>query len=254
MNNNYCFIIPTCLRENKHIESLKRCINSIYKYHNDTKIILIIDYTSTLDYKDDRLYKIEKTTNTAADMSVYYFFNKNEYAQKCIMIQDSMEITSKFIDLPLISFLWQFKNHYQWSIIEEPYTEYNIINNIKTHDDLIIHLVKNIEYSNVLTDSFKKYVLDNYYRKELWYGCFGCCCIMDINYLKILDKLSGIINFMLKMNDNRKRRAIESIFSLACLYVSNELQIKIYDGLYFDGINGNNGESKHIKKYSYNRQ
>jgi hypothetical protein len=41
---------------------------------------------------------------------------------------------------------------------------------------------------------------------------------------------------MLKMDTNRKRRAIESLFSLICRYYVED-DITSYDGLYYDGLN-----------------
>ena len=48
----------------------------------------------------------------------------------------------ELIDLELIDFkfIWHFTNHrIHWDIPQEPQTEYNILNSIVTHTDLIKH-------------------------------------------------------------------------------------------------------------------
>ena len=59
---------------------------------------------------------------------------------------------------------------------------------------------------------------------------------------------------MSQMKDNRLRRAIESLFSLACQYVLKKEIYDSYDGLYYDGNYHNNFVGKFIIKRSFNRQ
>jgi hypothetical protein len=61
-------------------------------------------------------------------------------------------------------------------------------------------------------------------------------------------------NILSQLNSNRERRAAESIFSLACKYIINN--IEVFDGLYYDGCGySNNGEGNFITKriQSFNR-
>jgi len=78
--------------------------------------------------------------------------------------------------------------------------------------------------------------LENYLQKDKWIGCFGCLSIINTNFLIDFDEKTSIINIMLKMDTNRKRRAIESLFSLICRYYVED-DITSYDGLYYDGLN-----------------
>jgi len=55
------------------------------------------------------------------------------------------------------------------------------------------------------------------------------------------DNKTGIIEILKNFNNNRLRRASESIFALACLYVlGDDVFEKAYDGLYYDGVNPQN--------------
>ena len=59
---------------------------------------------------------------------------------------------------------------------------------------------------------------------------------------------------MSHMVNNRKRRAIESIFSIACQYSFGQPIISSFDGLYYDGHYHNRYKGKFIKKKCFDRQ
>lgn len=251
------FIVPCCIRKPIHMKSLDRCIRSIRKHHPETPIVVIVDYTSKLDRGDvsgyDNVIWEFDTEHVPADMLTHKYFLKNKYFQKSIVIQDSMEVLAPFENVESIqcSYLWHFNNHRkEWSVIEEPRTLYNVSNNIVTHDDLVRHILKNF-----ITDTkFQDYALDMYENKRLWSGCFGCLGIYDIKFIEKLEEQTHFTDFIVKMKSNRLRRAIESIWSLACQYVVGQSIFDSFDGLYYDGTYHNKMRSKRIQKSSYNRQ
>ena len=101
---------------------------------------------------------------------------------------------------------------------------------------------------------FLEWVLDFYWKKEEWIGCFGNTCILTKEFANRLEEKTGVITILSQLNSNRERRAAESIFSLACKYIINN--IEVFDGLYYDGCGySNNGEGNFITKriQSFNR-
>jgi hypothetical protein len=171
-------------------------------------------------------------------MVTYYFFLNNKSHQKAVIMQDSMCLENKLENIDkinTISYLWHFTNHrLHWSLILESPTEYNLNNKIFSHDDLIVDCIKKFIHK----PGFKKFCQDIYYQKDKWSGCFGCLSIIDFDFLNLLQEKTDIVNILSHMNNNRLRRAGESLFSLACTFVLNdEIFEKSYDGLYYDGIN-----------------
>lgn len=259
---SFGFIIPVCVRNNEHKNSINACLNSIIKYHPDNRIVLIIDFTSDRilvdvlkkEYCDNKNIIFEDDTKKIpADMILLYYFKKNKYFDIAISIQDSMYVVNKFenINVDTIEYIWHFTNHrIHWSGILEPETDFNKNNGIKTHDDLIKYCINNL----IEVDDFKQYCNSIYDKKSMWSGCFGCCCIINYDFLCELDKKTKIINLMSHMTSNRLRRAIESLFALACQFCLKKEIHTSFDGLYYDGFTHNNFKSFYIMKKSFDRQ
>jgi len=65
--------------------------------------------------------------------------------------------------------------------------------------------------------------------------------IVTKEFAEQLNIRTGIIDFLKQMNTNRLRRSAESIFTLACYFIKEDLFETAYDGLYYDGYNNQNG-------------
>ena len=260
-DKTFGFIIPICVRNSDHKNNAVLCLESIIKYNPYNKIILIVDFTSNVMlikslkeryFENKSIIFEDNTKHIPADMLLLYYFRKNKYFDVAISIQDSMHLVNSFENIytETIEYLWHFKNHIlHWSNIKEPVNDFTIKNNIITHDDLILYCINNL----IEVDDYKQYCNNIYYNKEKWSGCFGCCCVINYNFLCDLDDNTKIINLMSYMTTNRLRRAIESLFSLACqFYLKKEIHSSL-DGLYYDGVYHNNFISHHIIKKSFNR-
>ena len=187
---------------------------------------------------DDTNIFIEKTLKKgSADQQVFKVFLEKDTHEKAIFIQDSM-ILNRPLDnienIKDIKYLWHFTNHkLHWDIIYEAKTEFNIMNNIITHTDLIkYHLLSNYNDNK----DFLNFALDSLNNYDKWCGCFGGCCILNRKTLIYLNNKTNFINKFVEATDNRKRRANESIFSIICKYCLPEIDFfDSYDGLYYDG-------------------
>lgn len=244
------FIIPICIRNDIHFNQLKRCINSIRNFYENIKIILIddsdIQYTEQIkDFfiNDNNVFIKNSIIKGSADQQVFKVLLETELFDKAVFIQDSMILNAKLEDIDDINlkFIWHFTNHrIHWDVIKEPKTEYNIINNIITHSDLIRHNILRDYKENI---DFQNYAITKMKNKNEWCGCFGSLCIIDKKTLTILNSETNFINKFIDSTSNRNRRVNESIFALICHFKFPEINLEnSYDGLYFDGYNygGNN--------------
>ena len=241
------FVISVCVKTLIHLNQLKRCIDSIKKFHEDENIYLIND--SSYEFYDNVInlslsYKNIFITNTinkgSADQMVFKFIlenNKINDDDHCIILQDSMILNKKLLkinEIDNIKFLWHFTNHrLHWDIIEEPQNLFNVKNKILTHNDLIKYII-DTQYEG----KFREYALDKLKKKNDWCGCFGNCCIIKKSWLNDIEKRIKFVDLFSMSTDNRYRRANESIFALICHYClsCNNFE-ESYDGLYYDGIN-----------------
>jgi len=236
------FIIPTFCDSQIHFEQLIRCVSSIRKYFETEQITLIDDFSS-IDIKEiknlfNNIEIVKSIVRGAGDMVTYTVLLESNLDKVCI-IQDSMILEDKidFDSVKDIAFIWYFTNHrlHCHSIMEE-ISDYNIKNNIVTHDDLNLHYISKIE-----KEDFREYCLNKYNKKNEWSGCFGCLSIVTKEFAEQLNIRTGIIDFLKQMNTNRLRRSAESIFTLACYFIKEDLFETAYDGLYYDGYNNQNG-------------
>ena len=258
---NYGFMIASCIRNQLHFNTLIRCINSIKQFHDNKQIIIIVDFTSDDTYiqqlKDINYTNINIINNTEhvpADMIMYDIYLKYHFFDYVITLQDSMWLNNKFENIDTIQdieYLWHFTNHrIEWSKIIEPQDTFAIENNIITHDDLILFCINKYAHNE-----FQQYALNLLYDKNKWAGCFGTLAIMKWDFLRLLQDKTSYLNIAKEMNNNRRRRAIESIFALACQYTLNKEIQSSLDGNHWDGINkSNNYKSYHISKELFDRQ
>ena len=256
------FIIAACLRELEHYRALDACIISILQYYSFDQIVVIIDFTSDNNLVDKMrkeyehiLFETDSYLCTPAEMLTHYYFYKKRYFEKAIILQDSMRILRPFEgieDVKDIQYLWHFTNHRrEWAIIKEPVTDFNIVNNIVTHDDLVQYCIKNM----LQNKGFKEYCSEIYPQKDRWSGCFGFCCIVTHDFICKLQSTTEIFDTMMQMISSRSRRAGESLFSLACQMAAGREIHDSYDGLYYDGVGGGHGLiSAHIHKITFDRQ
>jgi hypothetical protein len=246
MKNNFCFIIPSFISSDLHGLQLKRCIGSIRRYHNN-KIFIVNDY-SELDLNKyvnsfDNIEIIQSPVKGAGDMSTYKIFSEMTDFKKAVIMQDSMTVERELEGIDHVRWMkaiWYFTCHrLHWTGIMEPETEYNLENKIRNHDDLILDCIEKFP----LKETFKEYVRAIYHTKEKWSGNIGIQSVIDHQFLLDMDEATGIIEFLSHMTDNRLRRVAESVFPLACQYMISSDAFEVgYDGLYYDGINTQNGK------------
>lgn len=239
--DDYGFIVPSYILTEQHLNSLKKCVNSIMKYHSGKKIVIIKDYKSTIDICElynnyDNIIIENNTPKVPAEMLVYYYIQKNKYFDVCIFIQDSMELREKFVNIDNIKdikYLWHCTNHrIEWEMVHEPTSEYNTENNIITHNDLLEHCFDKYIFDRDFLE-YCKYMNKN---KNKWVVCLGTCSLITPSFLDEMDRKTGIIKIMMNANSRRLRMIMESLFSLACQFSLNREIHESYDGCFYDGM------------------
>jgi len=252
------FVIPTHLQTNEQSALLTSNVKSIRKLHPDAPIVLVNDRSplSLPEFAKDCMVSIvESKYQGSAEMSAYEYFLRNPFCERMVMLHDSMTLTSALpfesLKTADILFIWEFTNHrVHWATIKEPESDYNTINNIITHDDLIMHEV-NHEWDT--TPEFRKWFKMHYHDKQKWTGCFGIMSVISFEFLVKLDQGVHIEKLAKATTDRRRRCAAESLFALSAMYVKGT-PIPSLAGLYYDGLQHSNGfVSKHFHKHTFCR-
>ncbi len=282
------FIVPTCIQSQIHENQLIRCLTSIRKFYPTENIIVINDspnpYPNSNDgYQNKDILTIINSlfngirvvlslNRGSGELQTFYHIINSSTTEYNITMQDSMILEDK-IELQdnfnNIQFAFHFTSHRLfWDKIQEPQTEYNIQNNIKSHTDLLIDILM----TRFSDKNFQKYGIHMLYNKHLWVGYFGCACIVKKSFIKMLNSELDFVNVFNSFTTRRERCAAESIFTLLCYYINNKKGLNIdfensLDGLYYDGINPimgyndlcgfdglkYNNRGKHFSKISFSR-
>lgn len=239
---NFGFIIPTCCFTDIHLRQLFRCINSVLNLYPDIHIILINDSDvynlNDIFSQSQNIIIFKSLIKGSADQQIFKVFQDNIYFDKAIFMQDSMLLNAKIDNIESINFqfLWHFTNHrIHWNNIFEPKTEFNLVNKIHTHADLIKFAIK-----NYYPRGFSQFALENMHDMNKWVGCFGSLCIIDKVHLNYMNSKVPFVDFFISSNSNRNRRANESIFALIAHYCFPNYSFQnSLDGLYYDGYTTN---------------
>ena len=227
------FIIPSYVATYEHLNLLLLGVSKIRKYYQSNKIV-IIDDNSPLPIKNipdiinDINIHVELAEYKCGEMNPYFYYYKNKYFTRAVIIQDSFHLKRSLpavysID---INFIWFFRHHHNWRSIRAPLTEYNTKNNIINHDDEILDLI-NIGLPD---NEFKKLFKTLYFDKNAWNGCFGCMSIISHNFLVELQTMTSVLDIIPYIRHRRDRMAMESIFAVACFYTK---KISIAHNNYF---------------------
>lgn len=246
------FVILTHARIPEHTESLRSCVNNVRLYHPDSPIVLLDD-GSPIPVPDDVLSVpglkcVQVPHRASAEAAPLKYYLNQRFCEKMVFLHDSMILMKplkNYGTVQDIAFLWHFTNHrVHWHEITEPVTEYNTLNDIVTHDDLVHHLVN--KYMNTNRE-FSDYFNQIYYQKNLWVGCFGAMCIITHEFLVKIQAKTDLLSFLDIVDNRRYRCALESILAIASQYTANRVIDTSFDGLYYDGVyhNGFNTEMFH---------
>jgi hypothetical protein len=184
------------------------CYDCIRKFYNN-KIIIIDDHSDTkfltINKKLINTKILNSTFKGRGELLPYYYYLKNNFSEKIVMLHDSMFINEK-INFENIKGYNNFTRLFSF-----PNAAYKI--------DL--HFFK--EYCNIIN---KGNIILQYHEENLnkLIGCFGVCYIIDYKFLKHIEnkyKISKLINII---NTRAKRKTLERFFSCLFEYENNLLK------------------------------
>tara|TARA_Y100000591_G_scaffold333297_1_gene375475 strand:- start:34898 stop:36772 length:1875 start_codon:yes stop_codon:yes gene_type:complete len=193
------FIILRYVINNETNKMWIKCYNSIRKFYNNK--IMIIDDNSKKEYitnkKLQNCFIIDSNFKGRGELLPYYYYLKNYFCERVVVLHDSMTIEEKIDFENIINFknftrIFSFSNNC-----------YNI--DIK-YFKIFCNTISNGDY-------VYQYHIDN---KKKLLGCFGVCYIIDYNFLKKINDKYNIQNLVKVIDSRDKRKTLERFFS--CLF------------------------------------
>ena len=196
-DNDFVFIIIRHVNSkitNKYwIESY----NCVRNHYPDTKI-LIIDDNSDYYYinKEVQLINTELIQSEypkSGELLPYYYFYKNKYAKRAVIIHDSVFV-NKYYDFNNITsnikFLWHCDMHGA------------------DNNDKEIELIKYLNNNDEL--------LKLYNNKDKWHVCFGVMSMINLEFLEKIENKYNFFNLLKHIKSRSDRMCLERIFGLIC--------------------------------------
>lgn len=189
------FIITRYVNSEITNEYWINCIRCIRKHYPSNKIV-IIDDASNYNYiknPDETLLSncifIQSEYPRRGELLGYYYFYKNKFFQKAMIIHDSAFI-HQYIDVAGITdckFLFHATHN---------------------HDDnnTIIYLLNKLNHSTSL--------IEEYWKKEKWEMCFGVQSVITLNFLEKLQEKYNFFNLLNHVLSREMRMALERVFGL----------------------------------------
>jgi len=146
----------------------------------------------------------EKEFTGRGELLPYYYFYKSHFFEKAIIIHDSVFIQQK-IDFQMytgVQFLWEFEH--TWNDVTEEIQL--LINTVKTRTDIVFHEI-----------------LQMYYEKQNWKGCYGVQSVIDHSFLSYIQDKYSFFELLHYVKTRKNRMALERIFGFLCHYNQPDL-------------------------------
>jgi hypothetical protein len=196
--DNFGFIIVRHVNSEKTNNYWIESYKSIRKfYHNK---IIIIDDNSNYEYIkfDDNLNIfncefIQSEYLARGEILGYYYFYKNRFFEKAVIIHDSVFI-NKYIDFDKydnIRFIWHFTSPWFDESAEKK-------------------LIESINH----TEELQQY----YHKRELIHGCFGVQSVISYKFLSHIENKYDLFCLLQLIDSRNERMNLERIFALICIH------------------------------------
>lgn len=179
---------------------------TIRQFYPDN-IIMIIDDNSdpeflTLD--EDLVLKncflVTSEFKGAGEILPYYYFLKYKLFEKAVILHDSVFFNSymDFNQVQDVCYLWHFTQH-QWDNVDD---ETSLLGHLKDSQS----------------------VIDFYFQKHLWYGCFGGQCVISYDFLKKIEDRHCLSQMVPHIRERVNRYAVERV--LGCIFTFMERSLR----------------------------
>ncbi len=192
----YVFIIVRHVNSELTNKYWKESYMCIRKQYPDVKVIIIDDnsnntYLNNIGIKLENVEIIKSEYPGRGELLPYYYFYKNKFAKKAIIIHDSVFIQEKidFSKINDVKFLWH---------------HYHDFDNIQGEKNKILSL-NEISKLNNLYDSKKDWLL----------SC-GVMSVINYDFLKKMEETYNFFNLLNVIKTRSDRMCLERIFGLLC--------------------------------------
>jgi hypothetical protein len=196
---HFGFIMIRHVNSTRTNEEWKNCYDSIRRFYNN--MIVIIDDNSSSEFLTDHPTNnciiVKSEYPKRGELLPYYYFIKNKYFDRAVVIHDSMKITN-YYDFNNITNYKNFSRLFSFG------------NNAYVQD---IHHFK--DCCNYLRNGNLLY---QYHTSNLnrMIGCFGVCYVVDHQYIVEIEKKYHITNLVNYIDSRPKRQTLERL--LSCLF------------------------------------
>ena len=197
--DNLTFVILRYVINENTDRSWQECYRNIRQFYNN-KIVIIDDHSDKKFLSEIELencYIIQSEFKGRGELLPYYYFLKDKFSKKIVVLHDSMILHQK-IDF---SHLRNFKNFTR--IFSFPNGSYNI--DIKFFKD----------FCGYIENGDKVFKYHSNHKYEL-IGCFGVCYYIEYDFLEKIQNKYNILNLINFIDSRDKRKTLERFFS--CLF------------------------------------
>lgn len=202
--SDFVFIVTRHVNSETTNKYWKECYKCIRKFYPNVKIVIIDDNSNPDFLLDDGIVLdnveiIKSEYPGRGELLPYYYFYKNHYADKAVIIHDSVFI-NQYVDFSKINdnvnILWHF-NHYH----DKADDEKNIIKQLKNSDKL----------------------LEFYDKGDKWMIAFGVMSFIKWDFVVQLQEKYDLFNLLHVIKTRYDRMCLERIFGLLCHIENNNL-------------------------------
>jgi len=209
------FIITRHVNNEKTNDYWNRCIICIRRFYSpEFYKIVVIDDNSNYDFvKKHHEYKnveyVQSEFPKRGELLPYYYFYKNHYFEKAVIIHDSVffhiKVNFRKIKLPVLP-LW----HFDFG------KEENIQNSLR----ITSYLKNNKNINDCLLENMKIDSLYKFNRNNDWNGCFGVQSFINHKFLCNIQNKYNLFSILNAVHNRSDRCCLErimgAIFNIEC--------------------------------------
>ena len=209
-------VTSRCIRANRYWKEAIRCIRRFYP---DNMIMIIDDGSEkeciTMDGMDAAMLLncmfIRTEIPGAGEMLPYYYMNKYRLFETAVILHDSVflqkPLEEAIVETRTAIFLWHFTRHqYDIASIETGM----MIRALHNHESLV----------------------NFYYKKHLWMGCFGVQSVITQSFLNRLEEKYNFLALVHQVHNRTERSCMERV--VACIMTYEEPMLFAEPSVYGD--------------------
>jgi len=210
-NKSFGFIITTHVNSEKTNKYWKNSVDCIRKYY-DNKIIIINDNSNpefTFENEYENVIIINSEYPGRGELLPYYYFYKNNFFDKAVIMHDSMFI-NKHIDFNIVNNAFFFN-----------------AGTLSENDQNVKNKLKVLNQGDSLVDYYEN-------NQDKWFLCFGAQSVITYDFLKTITEKYNLFKLLDYIKNREDRMDFERIYGLLCNREINPSKIDVLYGSIYD--------------------